>query len=205
MKNKIKHLLAALLLISLMSALTICACAEEAEVYVAKETEADNDESLFSKAYTEIAAYASEILCALTIAGSLVLAFAYKTGRRPLLKGTLMSIGNAVGKINDSTNESAKKSAELEGIIEDRLSATKEMLDGLTERISSLDASVKEKLASAENDKRMQSDIKTLIDTQIDMLYNIFMCAALPQYQKDAVGEKIAKMKEAMSEHASVH
>ena len=41
-----------------------------------------------------------------------------------------------------------------------------------------------------------------MVKAQIDMLYDVFMSSALPQYQKDAVGERIAKMKEALVENA---
>ena len=33
------------------------------------------------------------------------------------------------------------------------------------------------------------------MNAQIDMLYEIFMSSALPQYAKDRVGEKVAEMK----------
>ena len=45
--------------------------------------------------------------------------------------------------------------------------------------------------------------LRLVVDTQIDMLYDIFMSSALPQYQKDAVGERIAKMKGAIRENAN--
>ena len=37
------------------------------------------------------------------------------------------------------------------------------------------------------------------------MLYDVFMSSALPQYQKDAVGERIAKMREAITENDTEH
>ena len=42
-------------------------------------------------------------------------------------------------------------------------------------------------------------ELSVIVGTQIDMLYDIFMTSALPQYQKDAVGERVAKMKEALA------
>ena len=49
--------------------------------------------------------------------------------------------------------------------------------------------------------RREKKQLRLLADAQIDMLYNVFMSSALPQYQKDAVGERIAKMKEAIAEN----
>ena len=34
--------------------------------------------------------------------------------------------------------------------------------------------------------------------SQIDMLYEIFMQSGLPQYSKDALGERMAKMKKTL-------
>ena len=36
-------------------------------------------------------------------------------------------------------------------------------------------------------------------DLKIDMLYEVFMHSSLPQYSKDALGEKVAEMKKSIS------
>ena len=41
-------------------------------------------------------------------------------------------------------------------------------------------------------------DTRVILSAQVDMLYDIFMTSALPQYQKDAVGERIAAMRGAL-------
>ena len=38
--------------------------------------------------------------------------------------------------------------------------------------------------------------MKALMSAQIDMLYDIFMTSSLPQYQKDAVNQRVKEMKE---------
>ena len=50
--------------------------------------------------------------------------------------------------------------------------------------------------------RREKKQLYLILNAQIEMLYDLFMSSALPQYQKDAVGEKIAKMKEAVRENA---
>jgi hypothetical protein len=45
--------------------------------------------------------------------------------------------------------------------------------------------------------------MKTIMSAQVDMLYNIFMSSSLPQYSKDAVGERISEMKAALAEPVS--
>ena len=197
MKNKFKHLFAALLLITLICAFTVSASASEAQI-TTEEGGEYTEENFFAKTYAKITEYATEILCALTFAGSLVLAFAYKKGLLPLIKGSLVTIGNAVSKINDDTSESAEKGTELEKNISNSLAAAKETVNALTERISELDCDVKKKLEDEDKQSRTCQELRAVMDAQIDMLYGIFMCAALPQYQKDAIGERVAKMKEAI-------
>ena len=69
------------------------------------------------------------------------------------------------------------------------------MIGALTEKISSLDNAVNERLVMDEKARGEYEKLRFIIEGQIDMLYDIFMSSALPQYQKDAVGERIGKMK----------
>jgi len=73
----------------------------------------------------------------------------------------------------------------------------------LSDKVEELDVMLKEKFAYVDEAQQERQELKLILDSQIDMLYDIFMASALPQYQKDAVGEKIAKMKEAIAKNAS--
>ena len=198
MKNKLKYLLVTVLLIAFSSCFAVSAAAEEVSEDVSEVIE----ENIFSTVYDEIALHASEILCAMTFAGSLILAFAYKKGLMPLVKGSLLSIGNAITKIKDDTTENAEKNAKLGESLEIGLENAKITLDALAEKISDLDLTLKEKLEYEDKAKREKEEFKLILTSQIDMLYDIFMTSALPQYQKDAVGERVAKMKGAIGENA---
>ncbi len=201
MKNKLKYLAALITLVVLVAATAVHASAEEGANAAVTAAETD-EENFFTAVYEEISAYTSEILCAMTLAGSLALAFAYKKGLLPLVERSLVTIGNAVTKIKENTNETAQKSSEIGESIDQRLLAAHELLDSLAKRIDSLDGSLK---ASLENESRARIEskqLKLVVDAQIDMLYDVFMSSALPQYQKDAVGERIAKMKEAVAQNA---
>ena len=198
MKTKIKYLLVTVLLIAFSCCFAITASAEEAAEASATITE----ENVFSSVYNEVASHASEILCAMTFAGSLILAFAYKKGLMPLVKGSLLSIANAISKIKDDTTENAERNAKIGESLEMELENTKATLNTLTDKISELDLMLMEKLECEDDAKREKEEFKLIISSQIDMLYDIFMASALPQYQKDAVGERIAKMKGVISENA---
>ena len=198
MKNRIKLLLAVMLILISTLGLSISASAQEME-----DTEQTDgtDENVFEKIYADVGEYATEILCAMTFAGSMILAFAYKKGLLPIVRGSLLNIGNAVSKVKDSVGESAEKGAKLGESIEKGLEDTKNVLDGLVEKISELDAALVERLSDESERAREQEVLKLVLISQIDMLRDIFMSAALPQYQKDAVGERIAKMKGALEEN----
>lgn len=198
MKNRIKLLIAVMLILVSALVLSVSASAQEAE---SAELADGTEENVFDKMYADVSEYATEILCAMTFAGSLILAFAYKKGLLPIVKGSLLSIGNAVSKVKDSVGESAEKGVKLGESIEKGLENTKTVLDGLVKKISELDTALEERL-SDESERAHEAEVLRLVLlSQIEMLRDIFMSAALPQYQKDAVGERIAKMKGALEEN----
>ena len=193
MKNRIKLLIAVMLILVSALVLSVSASAQEAE---STELADGTEENVFDKMYADVSEYATEILCAMTFAGSLILAFAYKKGLLPIVKGSLLSIGNAVSKVKDSVGESAEKGVKLGESIEKGLENTKTVLDGLVKKISELDTALEERL-SDESERAHEAEVLRLVLlSQIEMLRDIFMSAALPQYQKDAVSEHIHKMKE---------
>ncbi len=204
MKNKLKYFIVSILLVMFTMPCAIYAYAEEE--YTEKEYESEEYEdntNFFEKVYHEVSAYTSEILCALTFTGSMTLALAYKKGFLPLVEKSLVTIGNAVTKIKENTKENTELSSQLGVNIESKLNDTQELLTCLGKKIGALEESLN---ASFENESaaRLENEqLRIVVDAQIDMLYDIFMCSALPQYQKDAVGERIAKMKGAIRENAN--
>lgn len=195
MKNKLKLFLAVLLILILSLGSLVTASANEA---IDEEANEATDENFFTSVYIKIGEYASEILCALTLAGSLVVAFAYKKGLLPLIEKTLITLGSAVGKIKESTDKSAEKNDVLEATVKKKLTEASELLASLAERTEKLDLALSEKLAGENEMQAEKESLRLILSAQIDMLYDLFMSSALPQYQKDAVGERIAQMKEAI-------
>lgn len=195
MKSKLKYLIATVILAVLLTAFSFSAYASEETVSEAVE---NTEENLFSKAFDEIAEYAPEILSALTLVGSLTLAVTYKKGLLPLVEKSLLAIGNAVARIKDKTNESAELGAKLGLDIDQRLTEATGILTSLAERIAQLESALKTSIADKAEERLEAKELRLVVDAQIDMLYDVFMSSALPQYQKDAVGERVAKMKEAI-------
>ena len=198
MKNKLKYLIMLVMLIAITVSTAVTASAEEA---APADTRAED--SFFSAVYGEVAEYTGEILCALTFIGSIALAIAYRRGLLPLVKGSLLSLGNAVGKIRDKADESAVRGEALGERITEGLGTASETLKALSERIGALECALNTSLDSEKAARKNAEATRLVMDAQIDMLYSIFMSSALPQYQKDAVGERVAKMKEAIAKDAT--
>lgn len=200
MKNRIKYVIITTLILIFTATFSISSVAKEPAAESAVDASYEN---VFTRLYDEVSEYAGEILCAMTFAGSLILAVAYRKGLLPIVKGSLVSIGTAVNKIKESANENAQKNAEIGKSIEGVLSGAQNLLMELAHKVDALDTAVSERMTDEDERTQERAAFKVIISSQIDMLYDIFMTSALPQYQKDAVAEKIAKMKEALSENAN--
>ena len=188
MKSKLKYIIASILILAFTVMGSVCASAEEISEPESTVEVHESDANFFEKVYEEVMAYTSEILCALTFAGSIGIAFAYKKGLLPLVEGSLVAIGNAVTKIKENTKENTEISSQLGESITGRLAETQELLTRLTERIGTLERTLGSNIKS-ESDARLEmGQLRLVVDTQIDMLYDIFMSSALPQYQKDRIG-----------------
>ena len=77
MKSKLKYIIASILILSFTLMGSVCASAEEITKSKVSVEDYENDANFFEKVYDEVMAYTSEILCALTFAGSIGVAFAY--------------------------------------------------------------------------------------------------------------------------------
>lgn len=197
MNKKLKYLITSILVIVFALGLSVSANAEEPDASVEAA-----EVTVFDKLYCEVSEYAGEILCAMAFAGSVILAFAYKKGLMPIVKGSLVSIGNAIGKVKESVSRSTEMGEEMSKNIESGLEGAMLVLKSLGEKVDALEHTLAEKLSDTEEREHDARALKTILTSQIEMLYDIFMCSAIPQYQKDAVGEKMAKMKEALAKNA---
>lgn len=151
--------------------------------------------NFFEDIYNEILTHADKILSALAFAASLILAFTYKKGLLPLVKGALSSLGNSVSKLKEET-ENAKNTADenMKSAVA-QLERAEELIFALSERLEALE----HELDAAGEERAHNKDMRTIVKTQVDMLYEIFMSSSIPQYQKEAVGEKISEMKKTLA------
>ena len=199
MKRKFTKRLAAALacLILLFSLSFVAVSAEEGDSEAEKTTDTELGEvNFFEDAFVALESFSSEILCALSFTGSLIIAFAYKKGLLPAVKNGIGAIGSAVGSIKESSESYAKQGEELLALMSARLDEAEKTLAAFEKAVSDI-AEKAEDGAHARSDR---AEMKALMSAQIDMLYDIFMTSSLPQYQKDAVSEKLQKMKEVTAE-----
>lgn len=155
---------------------------------------ADNNdaENGFEKIYEAVMAHVSEILSLAAFIGSLICAIIYKSGLMPLMEKGLGGIKTAAQKIKDATDRAECDNKASLGYINDKMCelevAISEMQETLKAAANAMDSAVDAKMH--------QARIDGLLSGELDMLYDIFMSSALPEYEKARVGERVAKLKE---------
>lgn len=202
-----------ILLLAILLSLPILASADEAvtDDTTGAEAEADNSahapggeenadgsESFFKSLFEAFEDNLSQILSALAFIGSLIIMLCYKRGLLPLVKDALAAIGAGVKKLGEKTNEmnieAGAVTEQINGRLEDASRLLMAMEGALTTLTSRLDA--------LESERDGRKKLCAVLSAEVDMLYEIFNSAALPQYLKDRVGERIAYMKAEISEMA---
>lgn len=155
------------------------------------------DENVFELLFEKVKHHAGEIFSALALVASLVLAYFYKCGLMPIIQNALSAISSVLTGIEKGADESSKASAEAIGALKSRLESAESVIDRLNESMTVMTDDLKARDAEASD----AADTRVILSAQVDMLYDIFMTSALPQYQKDAVGEKIAAMRGVLAEN----
>ena len=146
-----------------------------------------NEVNFFEKLYDAVTDYISEILCVLAFGGSFLIAVLYKKGLLPLLKGALGAINSAVGKIKDATENSAIADTEKTAKITEALDRAQSLIEAQTRSLED----VEKRLDALSQDKSEREKMKLILECEVELLYDIFMSSALPEYQKDAVAKRL--------------
>ena len=201
MKKTTKLLVLALTaVIFLISATPAFAYSDEKPIDNAHNTNeetggAENDNALFEGLLSAFEENASEIFSILAFIGSLIIMLSYKKGLLPIITDGLKALKSGIKTVNDKSelfNEHAI------GIC-DSIDARLERAEKITEAVLKSAETVEEDIAEIKKTSAENEQLKVILTAQIDMLYEIFMSASLPQYLKDNVGERIAEMKSALT------
>lgn len=159
-----------------------------------KEEETENG---FTLAYNLLLDHLSELLSALTLIASLVVGYFYKKGLLPSVKGVLSGINGAVGRLKESSDKEIENRKNDAKKVEDTLASFGKSLEEQGKLISCIE----ERLISEEEYYKQKEKLNLILTSQVDMLYNIFISSSLPQYQKDAMNEKILAMKKELKSY----
>ena len=174
--------------------------AEDGEAAVGEavvgETESDSEKgNPFAELYDMALGNADKIFSALAFIGTLLLAFAYKKGLLPTVSRAISSIAAITKAAKDETDKSIAEGDVRLTEVSAGLERTVEILAAAENGISRIE----ERLATVEKSDAQSAALKTVLSSQIDMLYDIFMASSIPEYQKEAVGRRVAEMRKELS------
>ncbi len=197
MKTKLVRIISFILILTIcISASTLFLSAESnSDSLTETDTEQAEKENLFSSVFNYIKDSAAEIFSALALISSLILAYAYKKGLYPLLKNALNALNGSVSRLKETADNELKENGSISKAVNERLSDFEGLLDASADKLNSLE----EKLTESKG--KESERLKTVLCAQIDMLYDVFMSSSLPQYQKDAIGQRVLKMREELGEN----
>ena len=156
---------------------------------------AEDKESFFASLFSAVEDNLSEILSALAFVGSLIIMFSYKKGFIPLIREGLSALSGGVKAVSEKANSLNLNTEQIAGKLEQKLEDAQNLLFGMENTLAQLEIS----LGDLEKSKKEREMLSVVLCAEVDMLYEIFMSASLPQYLKDNVGEKIRAMKSKLS------
>ena len=157
-----------------------------------QDNSGDFDRNVFEEIYRELEHNADKIFSVLAFIGTLIVGLGYKSGLLPILRENLSRLKGTIDLVKADGEESKAK--------------VEEKFTELTSAIQDITNEIKDMKGGYECYKEMnrqRESLRLILEGQIDMLYAIFMTSALPQYQKDEVGEKINRMKEELKTYES--
>jgi hypothetical protein len=161
----------------------------------AEDADIEDTKNSFEKIYDAAMAHVSEILSLAAFIGSLICAVIYKSGLMPLIERGLGGIKNAAQKIKEATDRAECDNKASLGYINDKMCELEMAISEMQETVRSATKAME---SSAEA-RAHQARIDGLLSGELDMLYDIFMSSALPEYEKARVGERVAKLKEELN------
>lgn len=156
----------------------------------------DDGVNVFTEIFDAASAYSTDILALLNLILGLVITTAYRRGLTPKLKKDSEAIKGAIAELS----KRADKGMEADEQRLSSLSDTVTKIEEESERMKHELLEIKEcvgSLPKAESEQRLLS----VLSTQVDMLYNIFISSALPEYQKEAVTKQLLTMKEELGKN----
>ncbi len=201
--NRLSPLFVIFTVVFLIFSLTVVASAEEG-VEIAEESVESGDltnempsgetnggeitPNIFEEIYIQLESNADKIFSALAFIATLIVGIFYKSGLLPLLKDALSRLKSTIDKAKEAEEAHSNQ--------------TNSKIDAISETVAQMEKQINSiELGSRDIEKlcRERDAMRTILTSQVDMLYAIFICSSLPEYQKEEIGLKIQQMREELS------
>ena len=194
-QHTLKIICVMLLCIALFGILCISCAAESTETLPEQITETEEFSNIFDTIYSELEKNADKLLSALAFVGSVIIALTYKRGLMPTLKNSLGALINSVNNMKEENDRGISTLDTTAKNISEKLESTEHSLTELAKSLEKIETA----LAESATNMAKAHDLRKILSSQVDMLYEIFMTSSLPQYKKDEVGEKISEMRKSLT------
>lgn len=199
MKRKNEKLTKIIITFACVAALLVAFCigvsAEEAEIIT--DGAQAVEENVFAEIYAVVRANADKIFSALAFVGTLIVGAMYKSGLLPLLSDAL---GKFKGTLEGIKSENERYES-LTGAKLSEMGVSIKNIEKSVEDTGSQIARIESELSVYEKALAERESMKIILSGQIDMLYSIFMASSLPQFEKEEIGNKIARMREELNSY----
>lgn len=170
---------------------TIGVFAESAEIVGDTTPEEENP---FAVLYRGIAENLDAVFGALAALGTGIVAFSYKRGMLPLLRGGVGVLSEKVKKIGEESEKLGKESTENAEFVKNQLQI---ILTSFQDCVSAVEG-----FGSTLEELRAKSDeidlLRSLMAGEVELLYEIFSSSSLPQYQKEIVARRMEELRAAL-------
>ena len=191
-KSFFKFLLCLAIALTLLSSVALLASASEGGAAAEEAVTAAGEENIFTEIYRAVCENSADILSLLSFAASVTVALFYKYALSPLIKGGLEKISSGVKNISGEHSKEYTALSEAQA----KICANEEKIE---EKLSEISKSILE-VRDVEK-PRLEKSLLTVMQAQVNMLYEIFQSSALPVYQKEAVGNMIGEMRSELSKN----
>lgn len=172
--------------------LTLVVATLSVGVYAESEGAAEEiGASPFALLYRDITENLDTVFGAFAALGTVLVAFSYKRGMLPLLRGGVGVLSDKVKEIGKQSEKMEKESSENAQFVKNQLQM---MLDSFRECADSVQG-----FGNALKELREKSDemdvLRSLLAEEVNLLYDIFSSSSLPQYQKEIVARRVEEMR----------
>ena len=156
------------------------------------EDTADGEGLIPDELYTLISQHIGEIFAVLACAFSGLLMVCYKKGILPLINGGITALSGGVSELSREAQKQSESSQGISAMLSEKLKCADELL---TKMGSSL-AAMEKKLNEAQATKEESEITRLVLLEEVNMLYEVFMAATLPEYQKERISKQVSAMRE---------